>query len=43
MACELGVVGEIEFTLVIRKETARRKDRRGLLKGGYKNGSYISC
>lgn len=43
MAFELGVVGEIEFTVVIRKETARKKDRRGLLKVGYKNGSYISC
>lgn len=44
VAFELGVEGEIEFTIVMRKETARRKDRKGFLKKvGYKNGNYISC
>ena len=43
MAFELSIKGEEEFTLVM-KETARRKDRKGLLKVvGYKNSNYITC
>lgn len=42
VAFELSIKGE-EFTLVM-KETARRKDRKDLLKVvGYKNSNYITC
>ena len=44
MAFELGIEGGIEFTFVIRKETAWGKSRKGLLKEvGSRNDNCISC